>query len=91
MYLSCEVKFSSYYKHSFTYSGKLPDGREVSMSVSGDVYRFEVVADELYTVLDLYNKAEYTFFEVRDTETQEWIEVDLEACVANKDLANSSN
>lgn len=54
---SVEMKFSSYYKYSFTYIGTTADGKKVVASVggdSGDIYKMEVVADKMETLQSLY-------------------------------------
>jgi hypothetical protein len=46
-YGETEMHFHSYYKYSFSYTGKTPDGLTVNMSYGGssdDVYRYEVGA-----------------------------------------------
>jgi hypothetical protein len=50
------VKFSSYYKYTFTYSTTLPDGKRLVVSYGGcsdDIYRHEVSADSLETINSL--------------------------------------
>lgn len=47
-YGDVKIKFSSYYKYTFTYGGELPDGGRVSVDYGGnsdDIYRFDVRAD----------------------------------------------
>ena len=47
-YGDVKVKFSSYYKYTFTYTGNLPDGGRISVDCGAnadDIYRFEVGAD----------------------------------------------
>ena len=56
-YGDVKVKFSSYFKFSFTYAGELPDGKKITVSVGGnsdDIYRMGVVADEITTISALY-------------------------------------
>jgi hypothetical protein len=51
-----EVKFSSYYKYSFVFSGVTEDGTYVSVSIGGnadDIYRLDVSADSVETVVGL--------------------------------------
>jgi hypothetical protein len=51
-----KVKFSSYYKYSFEFSGNLPDGRKISVSVGGnsdDIYRINVDSECEETVIGL--------------------------------------
>lgn len=47
-YGAVPLRFSSYYKYSFTFSGTAPDGAEISASYggnSGDIYRHAVDRD----------------------------------------------
>lgn len=47
-YGDVKVKFSNYYKYTFTYTGTLPDGGKISICDGGnsdDIYRYEVVPD----------------------------------------------
>ena len=47
-YGNMKVKFSSYYKYTFTYTGNLPNGGRISVDCGAnadDIYRFEVGAD----------------------------------------------
>ena len=56
-YGDIEVKFSHYYKYTFTFVGCLPDGSSILCSVGGnpdDIYRFEVSNDSVETVASLY-------------------------------------
>lgn len=42
------VKFSSYYKYTFTYVAELPDGKRLTCGYGGnhdEIYRHEVTAD----------------------------------------------
>jgi hypothetical protein len=57
-----KVKFSSYYKYTFTFVGTADDGTQVSVRAGGnsdDIYRFDVAADYAETVsgLDPYGGA----------------------------------
>lgn len=55
-YGNVTVKFSSYYKYTFTYTGKLPDGSEISIDYGGNsdqIYRQDVVPDKEYTVSEI--------------------------------------
>ena len=55
-YGSVEVKFFSYYKYTFTYTGTLPDGSKISVDVGGnsdDIYRMTVTANDVDTVAGL--------------------------------------
>lgn len=54
------VKFSSYYKFTFTFSGVLANGDRIMVDVGGnsdDIYRMEVSADseEAIAKLDAYS------------------------------------
>ena len=52
-YGSATVRFSSYYKYTFTYSATLPNGSVLSVSIGGnsdDIYRLEVVNNDEQTV-----------------------------------------
>lgn len=56
-YGKVKVKFQTYYKYSFTFVGKLDTGETITVRVGGDsseIYRFEVSADSIYTVSELY-------------------------------------
>lgn len=47
-YGEVKVKFSDYYKYTFTYTGELPDGGRISVGYGGNadqIYRHEVSAD----------------------------------------------
>jgi len=47
-YGNVKVKFSTYYKYTFTYVGELPNGGKISVDCGGnadDIYRYEVVPD----------------------------------------------
>ena len=53
---SAKVKFSSYYKYTFTYAATLPDGKTISCEYGGnneDIYRHEVNVDSEETVNSL--------------------------------------
>lgn len=55
-YGDIEVKFSSYYKFSFVFSGVLDNGNKISVEVGGnsdDIYRLEVVANLPETIASL--------------------------------------
>lgn len=55
-YGNVKLKFSSYYKYSFTFIGKADDGKEIRVSVGGHpnaIYRFEVFADQEETIMSL--------------------------------------
>jgi hypothetical protein len=52
-YADVKVKFSEYYKYTFTYTGSLPDGGKISVDYGGngdDIYRHDVSADKEETV-----------------------------------------
>ena len=55
-YGSVKVKFSSYYKYTFTYAATLPDGKCLTCGYGGnsdDIYRHEVDAGSEETVNSL--------------------------------------
>ena len=55
-YGDVKVKFSSYYKFTFTYAATLPDGKRLTCGCGGnsaDIYRDEVYANNEYTVAEL--------------------------------------
>lgn len=55
-YGSVKVKFSSYYKYTFTYAATLPDGKRLTCGYGGnrdDIYRYKVDADSEETVRSL--------------------------------------
>lgn len=55
-YGSVKVKFSNYYKYTFTYEAMLPDGSRLTCGYggnSGDIYRHEVGADSEEDVRNL--------------------------------------
>lgn len=57
------LKFSSYYKYTFSYSGTAPDGAVVSASYGGssdDIYRHQVEADDVITLEDAWMSASVT-------------------------------
>jgi hypothetical protein len=56
-YGEVKVKFSSYYKYTFSFSGELSDGGKICVSYGGcsdDIYRYEVSADYEETVKSVY-------------------------------------
>lgn len=56
-YGDVKVKFSSYWKYTFNYTGSLPDGCKISVGYGGnadDIYRYEVVPDHEETVSSIY-------------------------------------
>ena len=55
-YGDVKVKFSSYYKYTFTYEATLPDGNRLTCGYGGDhddIYRHDVSADWEETVSGL--------------------------------------
>ena len=59
-YGNVEVKFSHYYKYTFSFSGKTDDGANIHVSYGGnhdDIYRFSVDADRGLLIEDLYPNA----------------------------------
>lgn len=55
-YGSVKVKFSSYYKYTFTYEATLPDGSLLTCGYGGnsdEIYRHEVGADSEEDVISL--------------------------------------
>ena len=55
-YRDAKVKFSSYYKYTFTFTGSLPGGDRIVVEVGGDsddIYKMEVVPDYEETVASL--------------------------------------
>jgi hypothetical protein len=56
-YGDVKVKFSSYYKYTFTYTGTLPDGSTISIGYGGSadhIYRYEVGPDKEESVRFIY-------------------------------------
>lgn len=56
-YGDVKVKFSSYYKYTFTYTGTLPDGSTISIGYGGSadhIYRYEVGPDKEESVRFVY-------------------------------------
>ena len=56
-YSDVKVKFSTYYKYTFTYVGELSDGGKISVGYGGhydDIYRYDVSADCEKTVNSIY-------------------------------------
>lgn len=56
-YGDVKVKFSEYYKYTFTYIGSLPDGGKISVDYGGNaeqIYRHDVSDDNEETVGSLY-------------------------------------
>jgi hypothetical protein len=52
----CEVHFESYYKYSFTFSGKTENDETVTVSIGGDhdsIYRESISKDEARIVEDM--------------------------------------
>jgi len=56
-YGQVKVKFSYYYKFTFTFEGELPDGERVVVESGGcsdDIYKFEVSSDSEETVASVF-------------------------------------
>lgn len=56
-YGDVKVKFLTYYKYTFTYTGTLPDGGTISIGFGGnadDIYRCDVIPDKEETVRFIY-------------------------------------
>lgn len=71
-YGECKVKFSSYYKYSFTFSGTDLEGNRIDCSVGGnhdDIYRLSVSVGEECYIRDL----EPYYARVRNKDTEELI------------------
>ena len=54
-YIDVVLKFSSYYKYTFTFSGIAEDGANIVVNVGGDsseIYRYEVSNDSSMTLMD---------------------------------------
>jgi hypothetical protein len=54
-YGNVPLKFSSYYKFSFSFTGEAEDGTKIKMSVGGhpdDIYREEVSCEEVRFLID---------------------------------------
>ncbi len=57
LYGDALVVFNSYYKYSFTFTGKLKDGSEINVTLGGsadEIYRESVKPDVAVTVKSLY-------------------------------------
>jgi hypothetical protein len=55
-YGDVKVKFTNYFKYTFTYSALLPDGKLLTVGYGGDsadIYRHEVGADNEESVITL--------------------------------------
>lgn len=55
-YVGTKLKFSTYYKYSFSYSGKTEDGNTLVCmwgQGSDDIYRYSVSADDVETFHDV--------------------------------------
>lgn len=58
------VRFKSYYKYTFNFEGKLPDGSTLTCSYGGnsdEIYRYEVSVDGEETVMSLSPYAGYVY------------------------------
>ncbi|QGT54414.1 hypothetical protein b3_0170 [Synechococcus phage B3] len=56
-YGQVKVKFSSYYKYTFTFEGTLDAGGRIVVESGGcsdDIYKFEVVSDSEETVASVF-------------------------------------
>jgi hypothetical protein len=56
-YGDAKVKFSSYYKYTFTYAGTLPDGSTISIGYGGSsdhIYKYKVGPDKEESVRFIY-------------------------------------
>lgn len=56
-YGSVKVKFVSYYKYTFTYEARLPDGKQILCWYGGSadaIYRHEVIANQEETIESLH-------------------------------------
>ena len=52
-YCDVELSFTRYYKYKFTFAGKLPDGRTITiLTGGGDIYMSEFSAKEKIGDLD---------------------------------------
>lgn len=52
-YGTVPLKFTGYYKYSFSFSGVAPDGAKIYVSIGGnasDIYRLEVDPDDAITI-----------------------------------------
>lgn len=63
-YGDVKVKFSDYYKYTFTYTGNLPDGGRISVDYGGNaeqIYRHEVSAncEETVSSIEPYSGTAY--------------------------------
>ena len=55
-YSDVKVKLSSYYKYEFSFTGSLPDGRTLYVTVggnAGDIYNVSVAANVEYDIMEL--------------------------------------
>lgn len=55
-YGNVKLKFSSYYKYTFTFVGIADDGAQIRTSIggdSGDIYKMDVDADSEETLIDM--------------------------------------
>ena len=63
-YGKCKVKFSNYYKYTFSFSGKTDSGEDITVNIGGnsdDTYHLEVSPERVETVngLDPFSGAIY--------------------------------
>lgn len=52
LYNEVDVKFTNYYKYSFTFEGEANDGSKITTTFGGraeDIYRYDLSHDEEYT------------------------------------------
>lgn len=57
-YGDVELKFDSYYKYRFTFSGKAPDGKIISWTYGGnssDIYKYSVTRDGIKTLNKIFD------------------------------------
>ncbi len=70
-YGSIKVKFSSYYKYTFTYAADLPDGKRLMCGYGGnsdEIYRHSVDSDSEETVSDLQPHEGYVYENGKEVE-----------------------
>ena len=65
-----KVKFLSYYKYSFTFSGQTEEGNKIHVTVGGssdNIYKFVVDVNEFYTVVGMAIKSGVVELETGET------------------------
>ena len=70
-YGSVMVKFSSYYKYTFTYEATLPNGKRLTCGFGGDaddIYRHEVSANHEVSVISLQPYEGYVYQDGKEIE-----------------------